>query len=321
MTFRPAAPIAALLVLACLAGCGASRASLPSGTFLRPGDRTQRPGAAPFAAKRAGKVAARAADVVPLPATAPEFRLALTEDGFLRLRDAFPWKAQAPRTDYYFDAWDGTGYRRQADPGAAKLRLKVRADKVEWQISRVVERREVARIGLPIGLTVNRAWEDRLEGPVATHLLQRTQEFFLWLDDGGEPLRQRAREVDVAWKNLTWIGADLFFPAGSVPGAEPPALFPSAMKRRHGWTTKVPRDEVGGGLELFMHFDEARDADGRWVDTFEIEAEPLDKLPPEGYEAAAVDFGKALAAAGLTADDVAPDRSDATAFTTRQLQR
>lgn len=308
MTFRPAAPIAALLVLACLAGCGASRAALPAG-------------AAPLAAKRAGKVAARGADVVSLPTTAPEFRLALTEDGFLRLRNAFAWKAQDPRTDYYFDAWDGAGFRRQADANAPRLRLKCRPDKLEWQISRVAERREVTRIGLPIGLSVVRTWEDRLEAPVAAHLLLRTQEFFLWLDEGGEPLRQRAREVDVAWRNVSWPGADLFFPAGAVPAAEPPALFPSAMKKRHGWSTKVPRDEVGGGLELFLHFDEVRDADGRWIDVFEIEAEPLDRLPPEGYEAAAVDFGKALAATGLTADDAAGARGDATLFTTRQLQR
>lgn len=303
MTFRPAAPIAILLATACLAGCGAPRLA-----------------GAPVA-KRAGALAARNADVVPVPTTAPEFRMVLSEDGFLRLRDAFAWKAQAPRTDYYFDAWDGTGFRRQADPGAPRLRVKTRPDKAEWQLSRVVDQREVTRVGLPIGLKVVRAWDGRLEGQPASHLLARTQEFFLWLDDGGEPLRQRAREVDVAWKNVPWLGADVFFPASATPGAEPPALFPSAMKRRHGWSSKVPRDEVGGGLELFLHFDEVRDADGRWVDAFEIEAEPLDVLPPEGYEAAAVDFGKALAAAGLTADDAAADRADATAFTARQLQR
>lgn len=306
MTFRrAAAPIAAMLALACLAGCGAAR-----------------PGAvAPFTAKRVGKVAARGADVVPVPTTTPEFRLPLTEEGFLRLRDAFAWKAQAPRADYYFDAWDGQGFRRQADPGAPKLRLKARPDKLEWQIARVVERREVGRVGLPVTMTVARAWEDRLEGPAATHLLQRAQEFFLWLDEGGEPLRQRAREVDVAWKNLPWIGADLLFPTGAEPGLEAPALFPCALKKRHGWSVKVPRDEVGGGLALMLHFDEARDAEGRWVDAFEVEAEPLDPLAPEGYEAAAVDFAKALAATGLTAEDVAADRPDATTFTARQLQR
>ena len=302
MTHRPIAPIGILLALACVAGCG----NLPGG---------------PLAAKRPGKLAARGADVVPMPTLVPEFRLPLTEDGFTRLKRAFPWEAKAPRTDYYFDAWDGAGFRRQADPGAPRLRVKVRPDKVEWQLSRVAESREVARVGLPVGLTVTRAWEDRLEGPAAAHLLQRTQEFFLWLEDGGEPLRQRAREVDLAWKGLSWFGADVFFPAGASPGLEAPALFPSAMKRRHGWSTKVPRDEVGGGLELFLNFDEVRNAEGRWVDVYEIEAEPLDRLAPEGYEAAAVDFGKALAAAGLTRDDVAPARGDATRFTAGQLQR
>lgn len=306
MIFRhAAAPIAAMLALACLAGCGAPRPGVM----------------APLAAKRAGGLAARGADVVPVPTTSPEFRLPLTEEGFLRLRAAFAWQAQAARTDFYFDAWDGQGFRRQADPGAPKLRLKARPDKVAWQIARVVERREVGRIGLPVAMTVQRAWEERLEGDAAAHLLKRSQEFFLWLDEGGEPLRRRAREVDVAWKNLAWIGADLLFPAGAQPGLEPPALFPSAMKQRHGWTVKVPRDEVGGGLALMLHFDEARDAEGRWVDAFEIEAEPLDPLPPEGFEAAAVDFAKALAATGLTAEDVAPERGDATAFTARQLQR
>ena len=293
-----------LLALACLSGCGAA----------------PRIGA-PLAAKRAGQLAARSADVVPVPTMAAEFRVPLTEDGFLRLRDAFAWKPQDARTDLYFDAWDGQGFRRQADPAAPRLRVKARPGKAEWQLSRVAEQREIARVGLPVGLKVVRSWEGRLEGPAAAHLLARTQEFHLWLDEGGEALRQRAREVDVAWKNVPWAGADILFPAAMQPGLEAPALFPSAMKKRHGWTVKIPRDEVGGGLALFLHFDEVRDADGRWVDAFEIEAEPLDALPPEGYEAAAVDFGKALAAVGLTGDHVAADRSDATTITARQLQR
>ena len=301
MTWRPL-PLA-LLTASLLAGCGAAR-----------------PAAAPLL-KRPATAQARAVDVVPLPTIAPELRIDLTEEGFTRLRRAFSWKEQAPRTDYSFDAWDGQGFRRQAEPGAPKLRVKVKNEKAEWQISRAIDRKVVDRTGLPVELVVTRGWGDALEPTQAAHLLARTQEFFLWLDEGGEPLRQRAREIDLAWRHVRWFGADVFFPTVQAPALEAPAIYPSALKKRHGWRVDIPRDEVGGGLSLFLHFDEVRDADGRWVDTYEVEAEPREALPPEGYEGAAVDFSRALAAVGLTADDLEAPKADATGFTARQLQR
>lgn len=295
MTFRL---LTTVLALATLAGCGAVR-----------------PGAVPL--KRPSGLAARGADSVKLPKLAPEVRLPLTEEGFARLRAAFKWEEQNPRTDYYYDAWDGRAFRRATDPQAARLRLKTRRDKAGWQISKVIERREVGRAGLPVQLTVARSWEDDLKPAEASHLLKRTREFFLWLDQGGEPLRQSGREIALAFQHLPWAGADIFFPAGSVA----PALYPSAMKIRHGWTVKVPGEEVGGGQVLGLHFDEVRDAEGRWTDAFEIEGEPLDAIAPEGYEGVAVDFGRALAAVGLTEDDLGPEKTDATAFTAGQLKR
>jgi hypothetical protein len=308
--------LAGALALA-LAGCG-----------------TPQPGSLAAAARRpAGRPAAR--DVAPVPAAAPELepelRLPVTEEAFLRLRAALPFEAQTPRVDHDYDLWDGRAFRRAADPTAPRLRLKLKAGQVTWQVSRVLERRTYEAAGLPIGLTVLHTQQGRLEPAPAQALLAPTERFFRLLDEGGERLRQQAGAVDLAWRASSWAGAPAFgwAPAPLAAGATPaaldtlppatPVLAPTATKRRHGWKVVLPREQVGGGLKLYLHFDEARDEAGRWRDSFEVEAEPTERTGPEALDAAAAELGRLLVAHGFTREDVAPQRGDAVAYTASRL--
>lgn len=314
-SFRPASLMLAAILLV---GCGAARPGLPAVT------------------RRAAALAAR--DAAPTPITqapagavvAAEVRLPLTEEAFVRLRAAYPFKPQAPRVDLYFDRWDGATFRRSLEPAAPKLRLKLKEGRVTWQASQVLERRQTDAAGLPIGITVTRSQEGVLESGAAQPVVAATEAFFLRLEAGGLPLRQQAAAVDAAWRALSWEGAPAFGLGPSVPPpgavapqrlaqavAAGPLLVPSASKRRAGWKLELPRDQAGGGLALFLHLDEARDEAGRWREAFEIEAEPREQLTPE---AAAAELGRLLAASGLTREDVAAERGDATAYTASQLR-
>ncbi|MEB3222646.1 MAG: hypothetical protein VKS61_11260 [Candidatus Sericytochromatia bacterium] len=312
------ATLALALASTWLAGCGAAR---PVGLALG----AKRPAARGPAIREAEPQPAGG------PEIEPELRLAITEDAFTRLRAAFPFEAQTPRVDHDYDLWDGRAFRRAVDPTAPRLRLKVRPDKVTWQVSRVLERRTLDAAGLPIGLTTLQSEDGSLSPGAARALLEPTERFFLQLDEGGERLRQQAAGVDFAWRALPWSGAPAFgwAPAPLLAGpplaaadALPPAtpmLVPAATKRRHGWKTLLPREQVGGGLRLFLHFDEARDEVGRWRDSFEVEAEPTERTGREALEAAAAELGRLLAAHGITRGDVAPQRGDATAYTADRL--
>ncbi|MEB3327830.1 MAG: hypothetical protein VKQ33_01215 [Candidatus Sericytochromatia bacterium] len=315
----PRSPCLRLLagpLAAALAGCGA----FPPAS-LGPGARP----ASPLAVRGGAEPTAAT--------TEPEVRLPITEGAFLRLRAALPFKAQAARVDHDYDLWDGRAFRRVAEPVAPRLRLKVRDGQVAWQVSRVLERRTLEAAGLPIGLTVQQSHQGRLKPATAQAILAPTERFFLHLDEGGERLRQQGGAVDLAWRAAAWPGAPAFgwWPAPLLseasllaPDQLPPArpmLMPAAMKRRHGWKAVLPPEQVGGGLKLFLHLDEARDEAGRWRDSFEIEAEPIARQGPAGLEAAATEFGRLLVAHGLTREDVAPPRGNAVAYTTGQLLR
>ncbi|MEB3197427.1 MAG: hypothetical protein VKP62_09515 [Candidatus Sericytochromatia bacterium] len=246
----------------------------------------------------------------------PELRLPLTEAGFRRLQSALPWRAETSRLDYSYDCWDGERFRRMQQPEAPRLRLKLKGEKTEWQVSRGVERVTIAPVGLPVTLSIVETWEGRLADDAAGALRLATQAFFLRLDLGGPPLLASARDVDRQWRALpAWAGQQPF------GGPAQAALFPSAMKRRNGWTVTLPREEVGGGLKLGLHFDESRDDAGRWRERFEIEAEPEERSSREQLVAAAADFGKLLAASGLTTDEVGGETPDATLFTAQQLRQ
>lgn len=264
---------------------------------------------------RAGALAARAE----APVVAPLYRIALSEDGYNRLRREFAWKAETPRTVFEFDGFkpEAGSFRSQADPNAARLALNCQGDAVTWCVARPVERRTINRIGLPVTMTVERSWEARLDAASAAHLVSRTEDFFLWLEAGGEPLRQRAADLDTAWRQLSWAGADLYFPLGG----ENLPLYPSGMTRTHAQSVDIAPDHVGGGLRYTLRFDEARDATGRFIDTYAIEARPLTSLATDDFEPTAVDFSRALVSVGLIPDETAPGASDDAAFIAGQLGR
>lgn len=300
----PAFLLVATLIASLLGGCGA----LGKAPGLAAG------------VKRTQRVAARG--VAPEPSLDAEFRVQLDERGFRKLRGALPWKEQGPRTDFYYDLFDGQTFRFRAAPEPLQVRIKHKGavgpdgkPKIEWQVSRALERRPLIAGGLPFTLNVTRSWSDESESAAVETLLDRTDDFFLWLDDGGEPLRKRGLAVDAAWQGLSWPGNDLISP---VTAAEPLPLVPTLMKRHFAMKADVPL-AAGGALALHLAMDEVRDANGRWIDLFEIEAEADPPVPPEQLAALSDEFASALAGAGLTPDDLGPAKPDGALYTLKQL--
>jgi hypothetical protein len=282
--------------------------------FLGAGCRAQAPlQAAPGSAMRA--LAAQMTQKNS-PETAAELRLPLTAMGFVRLQTAVDWQPKSPRVDFYYDLWDGESFRKTRDAQAPKLRVKLKEKKASWQVSSVQSRRTVQQAGLPVGVVVAQSWDGKLPPEAGADLLKQTRVFFDRLDQGGQPLRQTGMAVDSAWRRLNWEGAQPY----ALPDVSVAQIFPSATKRRQGWTLTLPGDDASLGLTLFLNRDESRDEAGRWRERFEIEAEPLRAVgPAEELDRMAQKWAHWLSEAGLRPQDVAPEIGDGALFTAKQL--
>src|SRR5436305_1386028 len=82
-----------------------------------------------------------------------EFGSALSEAGYQKLRIALPWTVPSARTDYYFDAYDGGQFLLRTGGSPLKVRIKLKKQGPQWQVSRFVDKDRVA-VG-PLGIYVH----------------------------------------------------------------------------------------------------------------------------------------------------------------------
>ena len=251
-----------------------------------------------------------------------EFGSSLSEAGYRKLRAALPWTPRAERTDYYFDAYDKGEFLLRTGGIPLKVRIKVKNQQPEWQVSRFVAKDRVMVGALSIKMHTTESWEGRLPAPEASALLAASDDFVLRLAAGGPPLRAAADQVEAVWQRLraeapppgltvidhTLAGhAYRFYPRKVTPGKiRLSATLP-------GFTAPFVTLTLGSEPEL--------DANGRPIVAYELEAEPAGPVTPAQARAIAVAIGRLMQRSGLTARDQQEVLSLSNEYTLRQLRR
>src|SRR4051812_15020779 len=73
-----------------------------------------------------------------------EFGSALSESGYRKLLAAVAWKRYpSERADYYFDAYDGHEFLLRTGVMPLKVRIKLKKQDPQWQVSRFVTKDRV----------------------------------------------------------------------------------------------------------------------------------------------------------------------------------
>lgn len=287
-----------LTAMAILAGCGAAAS----------------PGAAKVAAKG---LRAKGAES---PERQTEFRLGLTEAGYAKLKQAWRWEDGGQRHDLYFDAYDGHGFKLKYGNPPLKVRVKLKGDKAEWQVSRVASKQTVSAGSFGVGVAVTDAWEVKLKGKEAKPWLEASEAFFQKLEAGGAPLRAQGEAADRAWRDLAdHVELPGVQEIGAAVGGRAFKLFPAATNSKRRLETML---DLNGGVQLsvLLGVTEARDEQGRQIKLYELEAEPETALAQEKVQDVARAFGGALAQIGVTEADMAGPSPDAYRYTQRQLE-
>jgi hypothetical protein len=251
-----------------------------------------------------------------------EFGSALSEAGYRKLRAALPWTTPSARVDYYFDAYDGRQFLLRTGGMPLKVRIKLKNQKPQWQVSRFVTKDRVVVGTLSIYVHRTESWEGRLEGRHAADLLAASDDFALRLAASGPPLLEAADRVEAAWQKLrtetpppglmvidhTLAGhAYRFYPRKVTPAK----MHLSAMLP--GFTTPAVTLMLGSEPEV--------DANGHPVPTYGLEAEADGPVTPAQARAIALAIGRLMLRAGLTARDQLEVASLSNEYTLRQLGR
>ena len=251
-----------------------------------------------------------------------EFGSPLTEAGYRKLLAALPWRAPSERTDYYFDAYDGRQFLLRTGGLPLKVRIKVKKQNREWQVSRFVAKDAVPVGALGIYVHTTETWEGPVEGRGATALLAASDEFASSLPKGGATLLAAADRVDLSWQTLR---AETALPglmvidrilAGHAHRFYPRKVTPAKVRvssRLPGFTTPA--------VTLMLSNEPEVDADGNRVLTYALEAEAVEPLTRAQTRAIAIAIGHLMQRAGLTAGDQLEVASASNEYTLRQLRR
>lgn len=251
-----------------------------------------------------------------------EFGSALSEAGYRKLRAALAWTEGSERADYYLDAYDGRQFLLRTAAVPLKVRIKVKKDRFQWQVSRFVDKDVVVAGALRVYVHITESWEGRVAGPNATAILAACDDFVPLLVSGGPALRAAGDRVDAAWQKLraesplpgvmvidhTLSGHSYrFYPRKVTPDK---ARLSAALP---GFTKPAVTLMLGTEPEV--------DANGRVVLTYGLEAEADRPVTPVEARRIALAIGRFMQRAGLTPSDQQEVESMSNEFTLRQLQR
>lgn len=251
-----------------------------------------------------------------------EFGSALSEAGYRKLRVAPPWTAPSERADYYFDAYDGRQFLLRTGGVPLKVRIKLKTQKPQWQVSRFVTKDRVVVGALSIYVHTTESWEGRLDGRHATALLAASDDFASQLATGGPLLRAAADRVEAAWQTLR-------------PETPPPGLtvidhtlaghsyrfYPRKVTRAKMRLSALLPGFTIPAVTLMLGTEPEVDANGHPVLTYGLEAEPEGPMTPAQARAVAFAIGRLMQRAGLTAGDQHEVASLSNEYTLRQLGR
>jgi len=247
-----------------------------------------------------------------------EFGSALSETGYRKLLVALPWATPSERADYYFDAYDGRQFLLRTGGVPLKVRIKLKNQKPQWQVSRFVDKDEVEIGALRVYVHTTESWEGRLDTGRAHPLLAASDEFSARLDAGGSSLREAADRVDAAWHKLR-------------AEAPPPGLMvidrTLAGQAYHFYPRKVTPAKSrltarlpGFAVTLSLGREPETDSTGHSILTYGLEAEPDGPVTPAEADSIARAIGRWMMDAGLTTADQQEVPSQSNDYTLHQLR-
>ena len=250
-----------------------------------------------------------------------EFGSALSERGYRKLRAALLWTPYpSERADYYFDAYDGHEFLLRTGVMPLKVRIKLKKQQPQWQVSRFVTKDRVLVGPLSIKVHTTESWEGRLDAPYATVLLDASNDFAARLHSGGAPLREAAARVETAWQTLRTERP----PPGLVVidrllAGRAYHFYPRKVTPAKARLTALLPGFATPAVTLMLGTEPEVDALGRAILTYELEAEADGPVTPVQSRAIAVAIGRLMRRAGLTARDQMEVVSMSNEYTLRQL--
>lgn len=251
-----------------------------------------------------------------------EFGSALSESGYRKLRAALPWAAHSDRADYYYDAYDGRQFLLRTGGTPLKVRIKLKKQKPQWQVSRFVDKDRVAVGPLGVYVHTTESWDGQLTHRQATDILAASDDFAARLAAGGSPLRAAADRVEAAWQKLRAESP----PPGLVVIDHTLAGHPYRFYPRKVTPSKVRLSAMlpgfsSPGVTLMLGTEPEVDGNGKTVLTYGLEAEPDGPVTPAQTRAIALAIGRLMQRAGLTPRDQQEVASSSNEYTLRQLSR
>jgi hypothetical protein len=251
-----------------------------------------------------------------------EFGSPLSEAGYRKLLAALPWRASSERTDYYFDVYDGRQFLLRTGDMPLKVRVKVKKQNFQWQVSRFVSKDQVMVGALGIYVHTTESWEGPLELRRAAPLLAASDDFVSRLPAGGATLRAAADRVEAAWQTLreeTPLPGLMVIDrvlTGHAYRFYPRKVTPAKVRVSStlpGFTTAAVTLMLGSEPEV--------DANGNQVLTYGLEAEADGPVTGAETRGIAIAIGRLLQRAGFAARDQQEVASLSNDYTLRQLGR
>lgn len=249
-----------------------------------------------------------------------ELGSALSTAGYEKLRKAATWTAGKPRTDYYFDGFDGRGFVIKKSGVDLKCRVKRKAKGPYWQISRFTSKDRVKVGALSIKVHFTETWEGKLKGDEGEAFMRATDTFFDLLPMGGKPLRAAAQAVDERFRAMSKARDLPGMPALTDALKGDPNLFvPTKRTPNKQRLEAVLPGYAKAEIRLQLGREDERDAKGKPITVYELEAEPDKLLSPADAKQAAQVLGAWMLKAGLTAADQEAPYTPGWAYTAQQL--
>ena len=250
-----------------------------------------------------------------------EFGSPLSEAGYRKLL-ALPWGGASERTDYYFDVYDGHQFLLRTGGTPLKVRVKVKKQNPQWQVSRFVAKDQVIVGALGIYVHTTESWEGPIESGRATALLAASDDFTSKLPAGGATLRAAGARVEAAWQTLRGETAlPGLMVIDRILAGHPYRFYPRKVTHpKVRMRTALPGFKTPA-VTIMLGSEPEVDGDGNRVLTYGLEAEadgPVTRAQTRGI---AIAIGRLMQRAGLTARDQQEVASLSNDYTLRQLGR
>jgi hypothetical protein len=252
-----------------------------------------------------------------------EFGSALSESGYRKLLAAVAWRASpSERADYYFDAYDGREFLLRTGVMPLKVRIKLKKQEPQWQVSRFVAKDRVAVGAISVKVHTTESWEGRLAHRDAAPLIAASDDFVARLDSGGVPLREAADRVEAAWQALRTRRP----PPGLVVidhllAGHTYHFYPRKVTPAKARLSALLPGFAAPAVTLMLGTEPEVDAEGHAIFTYELEAEADGPVTPAQARAIAVAIGRLMQRAGVTPQDQLEVVSSSNEYTLRQLAR